>query len=69
MEHYSNSIHSISLKEDTSRTELLPAVSEVSSLSYYPTNNGHDNAADQSRDTVVAIKGWPETCKTLRKPG
>ena len=69
MELYPNSIHSISLKEDTSRTELLPVVSEVSSLSYYPTNNGHDSAAYQLRDTAVAIKGWPETCKTLRKPG
>ena len=69
MEHYPNSIHSVSLKEDTSRTELLPAVSEVSSLSDYPTNNGHDSAADHSRDTAVAIKGWPETCRTLRKPG
>ena len=69
MEDYPNSTHSISLKEDTSRTELLPVVSEVGSLSYFSTNNGHDSAADQWRDRTVVIKGWPETFKTLRKPG
>ena len=69
MEHYPNSTHSISLKEDNSRTELLPVVSEVSSLSYFSTKNGHDSAARQWRDRNVAIKDWPETFKTLRKPG
>ena len=69
MEHYQNSTHSISLKEDTSRTELLPAVSEVSSLSYFPTNNGHDSAAGLWPHRAVAIKGWPEAFKNLRKPG
>ena len=69
MEHYPNHTDLTSLKEDTSRTELLPVVSEVSSLSYFPTNNGHDNAAGQWADRTGVIKGWPETFKTLRKPG
>ena len=69
MEHYPNSTHSISLKEDTSRTELLPVVSEVSSLSYFPTNNGHDSAVVQWPDSAVVVKGWSETSKSLRKPG
>ena len=59
--------HSITLREDTSRTELLPVKPELSTSNSYPYNNGQDIVEAQWHDRAVAIKGWPENFKTLKE--
>ena len=66
MEQSRNRTRSISLKKDTSRTELLPADSGLCSPSL---KNEKDSPETQLHSTTLVVDGWPQSFKTLRRAG
>lgn len=67
MEKHPDHTHTISLNEDTSRTELLPVDSDAGPFSLPTTRDGQESAEEQWHNRAMVVKGWPQSSKTLQE--